>query len=82
MTIRTQSSLTDSQAADFFLAPESTQQRHYEALRAFFVEGEPSHVVAQRFGYRRGTFRNLCSQFRHDPQKRATLFPAVVPATR
>jgi hypothetical protein len=82
MTIRTQSSLTDSQAADFFLAPESTQQRHYEALRAFFVEGQPSHRVTQRFGYSRGTFRNLCSQFRHDPQKRATLFPAAAPATR
>lgn len=82
MTIRTPSSLTDSQAADFFLAPESTQQRHYEALRAFFVEGQPSHRVAQRFGYSRGTFRNLCSQFRNDPQKRATLFPAAPPATR
>lgn len=79
MTISNQSVLTDPQAADFFLAPESTRHRHYEALRAFFVAGEPSWQVAQRFGYSRGSFRNLCSEFRHDPHQRAAFFPAVPP---
>jgi hypothetical protein len=35
--------LTLQQAARFFSAPEDPQQRQYEALRAYFVEGlEPS----------------------------------------
>jgi hypothetical protein len=80
MTSRTPSSLTDSQAADFFRAPESTPQRPDAALHAFFGEGQPAQRVTQRFGYRRGTFRNLGSPFRHDPQKRAALFPAAAPA--
>ena len=79
MTTSPQSSLTVAQAADFFRAPESTRQRHYEALRAFFVDGEPSRQVAQRFGYSRGSFRNLCSEFRRDPHHRAAFFPAVPP---
>jgi hypothetical protein len=32
----------------FFLAPEFPLQRQYEALRAFFVEEEPSVEVAPR----------------------------------
>jgi hypothetical protein len=59
---------------DFFLAPELPLQRQYEALRAFFVEEEPSADVARRFGYSPGAFRVLCHQFRHDPRKRASFF--------
>jgi len=42
----------------------------YEALRAYFLEGRPSHEVARDFGYSPGSFRVLCHQFRrdHDPQ--------------
>ena len=58
----------------FFLAPQLSLQRQYEALRAFFVEEEPSVEVAQRFGYSPGFFRVLCHQFRHDPDKRAAFF--------
>lgn len=36
----------------------------YEALRAYFVDGHPSHEVARAFGYTPGTFRVLCHQFR------------------
>ena len=39
----------------------------YEALRAFFLEGRPSHQVARDFGYSPGSFRVLCHQFRRDP---------------
>ena len=39
----------------------------YEALRAFFVEGKPSHEAARAFGYTPGSFRVLCHQFRHAP---------------
>ena len=66
--------LTDSQAAAFFLSPDEPLQRQYEALRAFFVEQVPSHVVARRFGYSPGAFRVLCHQFRHDPEKRSAFF--------
>src|SRR3954447_1424099 len=66
--------LTTSPEAAFFLAPESTLPRQYEALRAYFVEGSPSQEVASRFGYSPGSFRVLCHQFRHDPAMRATFF--------
>jgi len=39
----------------------------YEALRAYFLEGHPSHEVARAFGYSPGSFRVLCHQFRRDP---------------
>lgn len=63
--------ITDEAA--FFLCPELPTQRQYEALRAFFVEGLPSHEVAKRFGYSPGAFRVLCHQFRHE-MDRATHF--------
>jgi hypothetical protein len=47
--------------------PQSTAQRQYEALRAFFVEDLPSQEVARRFSYSPGAFRVLCCQFRRQP---------------
>src|SRR3954462_9942461 len=72
MAISTAKDLTDE--ARFFLSPETTLQRQYEALRAYFVEQLPSHEVASRFGYTPGSFRVLCHQFRHDPDWRAAFF--------
>ena len=66
-----------SREARFFLAPDAPLHRQYEALRGFFVEGAPSHVVARRFGYSPGAFRVLCHQFRHDPTKRAGFFQTL-----
>ena len=54
----------------FFLEPEQTKQRHYEALRAFFVEQRSSSEVADRFGYTPGSFRQLCHHFRREPEPR------------
>jgi len=51
----------------FFLEPQSTAQRQYEALRAYFVQNLPSHEVAHLFGYTPGAFRVLCCQFRRQP---------------
>lgn len=59
---------------NFFLSPESPLQRQYEALRAFFVDEDPSADIASRFGYSPGAFRVLCHQFRHDPGKRTAFF--------
>ena len=66
--------LTESQAATFFLSPQESLHRQYEALRAYFVEQLPSAEAAQRFGYSSGSFRVLCHQFRHDPGKRSAFF--------
>ena len=66
-----------SREARFFLAPDASLHRQYEALRCFFVEGALSQVVARRFGYSPGAFRVLCHQFRHDPTKRAGFFQTV-----
>jgi hypothetical protein len=66
--------LTDPQR--FFLEPSLPKQRQYEALRAFFVDGHPSAVVAQAFGYSPGAFRVLCHHFCHSRQ------PAFFLATR
>lgn len=51
----------------FFEEPSQPRQRMYEALRAYFLEGHPSEVVARAFGYSPGSFRVLCHQFRRDP---------------
>jgi hypothetical protein len=50
----------------YFLEPGNPKHRIYEALRAFFVEGRPSHEVARAFGYTVGAFRVMCHHFRRD----------------
>lgn len=76
MRTTTPKPLTDTQAARFFLRPETATQRQYEALRAYFVQELPSAEVAARFGYSAGSFRVLCHHFRHEAGKRAGFFPA------
>lgn len=75
MAITTRIDLTPE--ASFFLAPDNPLHRQYEALRAFFVEGVPSLEVARRFGYAPGSFRVLCHQFRHEPDKSTRFFQSV-----
>jgi hypothetical protein len=77
MAINHGNNLTPSPDVRFFLAPEKPLHRQYEALRAFFVEGQSSQDVARRFGYTPGAFRVLCHEFRHDPEKRDSFFPHV-----
>jgi hypothetical protein len=77
MAVSGEPALTHSQATAFFLAPNERLHRQYEALRAFFVEELASAEVAQRFGYSPGSFRVLCHQFRHDPEKRASFFRSL-----
>ena len=55
--------------AERFLQPANPTHRQYEALRAHFVDGLSASEAAQRFGYRLGTFRNLCSAFRQNPER-------------
>lgn len=77
MTITHRNEITDSPEERFFAAPENPLHRQYEALRAFFLDGLPSHEVARRFDYTPGSFRVLCHEFRHDPEKRNLFFQEV-----
>ena len=48
----------------FFLEPQQTFQRRYEALRALLVDDEPLDQVAQRFGYQPSALRSMASRLR------------------
>jgi len=63
----------------FFERPSHPRQRMYEALRAYFLEGRPSHHVARDFGYSPGSFRVLCHQFRRDPHPQFFASPSPGP---
>jgi len=63
--------------ASFFLHPQHPLHRQYEALRAFFVEKNPSHMVARKFGYTSGSFRQLCHQFRHEWDNQQRFFNPI-----
>jgi hypothetical protein len=68
-----------TQLERIFLEPTDATHRQYEALRAYFVEGLPSHEVAKRFGYTPGSFRVLCHQFRQTPQRPFFIQPRTGP---
>jgi len=72
-------SITD--LARFFLQPQNSTHRQYEALRAHFVEGLCSAEAARRCGYTPGSFRVLAHQFRQNPQRPFFLPPAKGPQT-
>jgi hypothetical protein len=61
-----------SQDRRFFLEPEQTFHRRYEALRAIVVAGEPVDRVAERFGYKTSALRSMVSRFRADRRRGAT----------
>jgi hypothetical protein len=56
----------------FFLEPEQTFHRRYEALRAVFVDGQPLDRVAERFGYKLSTLQSMISRFRADCRRGVT----------
>ena len=47
-----------------FTAPKQLNQRRYEALRAFFVDGSSYAEAGQRFGYTRWGMVNLVREYR------------------
>ena len=53
----------------FFLEPQQTFHRRYEALRAIVVDGEPVDRVAERFGYKTSALRSMVSRFRADRRR-------------
>ncbi len=78
MCISSQDPLTD--LARIFLEPVNATHRQYEALRAYFVDGLPSHEAAERLGYTPGSFRVLCHQFRQAPTRPFFVTPVQGPA--
>src|SRR4029450_10421673 len=50
--------------AEWFTAPEQVNQRRYEALRAFYVEGLTHAEAAERYGYTRWGMVNLVREHR------------------
>ena len=57
------------QASDFFKYPKATTHKHYEALRAFHLEGMPAAQVAQHFGYTLSSFYSLNRDFKQQLQQ-------------
>ena len=56
--------MDDPRFQQFFVVPQQTPQRRYEAIRAVILEDQPLPVAAARFGFAYGTLRNLIAQFR------------------
>src|SRR2546429_105268 len=64
-----------SDCRKFFLEPDNSKHRMYEALRAYFVDERPSSEVAHAFGYTPGSFQVLCHHFRRNPNPLWRLVP-------
>jgi hypothetical protein len=56
--------MNDQPCRSFFLEPQASFHRRYEALRAFFVEGHPPAEIAARYGYKPAAFNVMISRFR------------------
>jgi hypothetical protein len=56
--------MDDSLPQRFFVQPTCPQQRHYEALRAVFVDGLSQKEAAHRYHYSHGALRVMVRQFR------------------
>ena len=56
--------MEDRLCLQYFLEPQQTFQRQYEALRAIVVGGEPLRLVADRFGYRVPALKSMACRFR------------------
>ena len=64
--------MEDRLCRQYFLAPQQTAPRRYEALRAVFVAEEPPADVARRFGYEVSTLKSMVCRFRAECRRGAT----------
>ena len=62
----------------FFLDPQLTFHRRYEALRAFFVEDRPVAEIASQFGYKPTALNVMISRF-HAQFRRGNVPPFLSP---
>ena len=56
--------MDDNACRRYFMEPEQTLHRRYEALRAFFVGGQSAEETSARFGYRVAALKSMISRFR------------------
>ena len=56
--------MDDTPYREFFARPTHPYHRRHEALRAVFLDGRSQKDVAERFGYRYSTLRQLVYEFR------------------
>jgi transposase len=56
--------MDDTSYREFFARPTQPNHRRYEALRAVFLDGRSQKDVAEQFGYRYSTLRQLVYEFR------------------
>ena len=72
--------------AEYFTAPRHPNQRRYEALRAYFVDGLTVRQAGARFGYTRWAMVNLVREHRagklelFTPPRRPGPAPGTAPA--
>jgi hypothetical protein len=64
--------MEDRPCLQFFLEPQQTFQRRYEALRALIVDGQPLSRVAERFGYKISALKSMACRFRADCRRGIT----------
>src|SRR5664279_3859780 len=65
--------------AEQFARPVEPNQRRYEALRCYFLDGAAAEQVAQRFGYTRASVETLVRDYRAG---RLVLFGSSRPGPR
>ena len=63
--------MDDTPCREFFAQPTNPYHRHYEALRAVFVEGRAAKDVAAQFGLAYNSMRQLLCSFRRHCQDSA-----------
>jgi transposase-like protein len=69
--------MDDTPYREFFARPTHPYHRRYEALRAVFLDGRSQKEVAEHFGYRYSTLRQLVYEFRqhgHDSSDGSPFF--------
>ena len=64
--------MEDQHCRHYFLTPQQTTHRRYEALRAVFLNGEPLAAVAERFGYKVSALKSMACRFRAEYRRDAT----------
>lgn len=71
-----------SECRRFFAEPRHPRHRLYEALRAYFLEGQAPQQVARAFGYSVGYFHLLCHHFRRNPDPAFFVSPRSGPRSQ
>jgi hypothetical protein len=56
--------MDDEPCRQFFLQPQESLQRRYEAMRAYFIDGRSLAEIADRFGYRLSSLKSMVCRFR------------------